>query len=52
MNRFSITTPIYYVNDKPRIGHTYSTIAAEALSHSLHHDDEVQGEIVIVIGPH
>lgn len=30
--RFSITTPIYYVNDKPHIGHTYTTIIADSLS--------------------
>ena len=27
-----ITTPIYYVNDKPHIGHAYTTIAADILS--------------------
>ena len=27
-----ITTPIYYVNDKPHIGHAYSTVAADVLS--------------------
>ena len=27
-----ITTPIYYVNDKPHIGHAYTTIAADVLS--------------------
>ena len=26
-----ITTPIYYVNDKPHIGHAYTTIAADLL---------------------
>jgi len=31
MNRepFYITTPIYYVNDVPHIGHAYTTIAAD-----------------------
>ncbi|MCH8207723.1 MAG: class I tRNA ligase family protein, partial [Nitrospinae bacterium] len=24
---FAITTPIYYVNDVPHIGHAYTTIA-------------------------
>lgn len=28
---FYITTPIYYVNDKPHIGHAYTTIAADML---------------------
>lgn len=27
-----ITTPIYYVNDSPHIGHAYSTIAADVLA--------------------
>lgn len=30
--RFYITTPIYYVNDKPHIGHIYTTIAADILA--------------------
>ena len=25
MARFYITTPIYYVNDKPHVGHAYTT---------------------------
>ena len=29
---FYITTPIYYVNDVPHIGHAYTTIAADVLS--------------------
>ncbi|MCK6520134.1 methionine--tRNA ligase [Myxococcota bacterium] len=30
--RFTITTPIYYVNDVPHIGHSYTTIAADVIS--------------------
>nr|MBN2277510.1 methionine--tRNA ligase [candidate division Zixibacteria bacterium] len=29
---FYITTPIYYVNDRPHIGHSYTTIAADLLT--------------------
>jgi len=29
---FYITTPIYYVNDKPHIGHAYTTLACDALA--------------------
>jgi methionyl-tRNA synthetase len=29
---FFITTPIYYVNDKPHIGHAYTTVAADILA--------------------
>ncbi len=32
MKKFYITTPIYYVNDKPHIGHAYTTIAADCLA--------------------
>ncbi len=28
-NNYYITTPIYYVNDQPHIGHAYTTIAAD-----------------------
>ncbi len=39
--KFYITTPIYYVNDKPHIGHAYTTIAADVLArwHRLKGDD-------------
>ena len=30
--KFYITTPIYYVNDKPHIGHAYTTILADVLA--------------------
>ncbi|HJZ88589.1 MAG TPA: methionine--tRNA ligase [Polyangia bacterium] len=30
--RFYITTPIYYVNDAPHLGHAYTTIVADALA--------------------
>lgn len=29
---FYITTPIYYVNDRPHIGHAYTTIAADVIT--------------------
>lgn len=32
MAKFYITTPIYYVNDKPHIGHTYTTVLADVLA--------------------
>lgn len=31
-NRFSITTPLYYVNDLPHIGSAYTTIAADVIA--------------------
>ena len=38
---FYITTPIYYVNDMPHIGHAYTTTAADVLAryHRLRGDD-------------
>ena len=29
---FYVTTPIYYVNDVPHVGHAYTTVAADALA--------------------
>jgi methionyl-tRNA synthetase len=29
---FYVTTPIYYGNDAPHVGHAYSTVAADALA--------------------
>ena len=32
MSRYYVTTPIYYVNDEPHIGHAYTTILADVLA--------------------
>ncbi|MCG8417100.1 MAG: methionine--tRNA ligase [Proteobacteria bacterium] len=32
MTSYYVTTPIYYVNDAPHLGHAYATIAADALA--------------------
>ncbi|MBI4276669.1 class I tRNA ligase family protein, partial [Candidatus Uhrbacteria bacterium] len=32
MGKFFVTTPIYYVNDVPHIGHVYSTVVADVLA--------------------
>lgn len=32
MERFYVTTPIYYVNAKPHLGHAYTTIVADCLN--------------------
>lgn len=41
MNRFYITTPIYYPSDNLHIGHAYTTVAADALAryHRLRGED-------------
>src|SRR3989338_7191114 len=31
-NKFYITTPVYYPNDIPHLGHAYTTIAADILA--------------------
>lgn len=32
MSRFYVTTPIYYVNDEPHLGHAYTTVLADVLA--------------------
>ncbi|MFQ6615857.1 MAG: methionine--tRNA ligase [Fidelibacterota bacterium] len=32
MTKFYVTTPIYYVNDEPHLGHAYTTILADVLA--------------------
>ncbi|HEV7888940.1 MAG TPA: class I tRNA ligase family protein, partial [Acidimicrobiales bacterium] len=41
MPRFYVTTPIFYVNDAPHIGHAYNTVTCDALSrwHRLNGDE-------------
>lgn len=41
MTTFYITTPIYYVNDVPHLGHAYTTIVADTLArfHRMRGDD-------------
>lgn len=43
MKKFFVTTPIYYVNAKPHIGHMYSAIAADVLAR--HH--AAQGDKIL-----
>src|SRR6185295_6128466 len=38
MSRFYITTPIYYVNDAPHLGHAYTTIACDVLARFMRLD--------------
>jgi methionyl-tRNA synthetase len=35
---FFVTTPIYYVNDKPHLGHAYTTVACDALARFMRLD--------------
>jgi methionyl-tRNA synthetase len=34
MKPFYITTPIYYINARPHIGHAYTTMVADAIARS------------------
>ena len=34
---FEITTPIYYVNDKPHIGHAYTSLACDVIARYMRH---------------
>jgi methionyl-tRNA synthetase len=43
--RFYITSPIYYINDKPHIGHAYTTFVADTLARWR----EAQGEEVMFL---
>ncbi len=45
MKKFYITTPIYYANAKPHIGHAYTTVAADVLAR-FH---KMQGEKVFFL---
>ena len=41
-NKFYVTTPIYYVNAEPHLGHAYSTMAADILArHHRQRGDDV-----------
>ncbi len=37
MSTFYVTTPIYYVNGEPHIGHAYTTIVADAMARHYRH---------------
>lgn len=37
-NAYYITTPIYYVNDKPHIGHAYTTLACDVIARFMRLD--------------
>ena len=41
MKKFYITTPLYYVNDEPHIGHAYTTILVDVISriHKMNGED-------------
>ncbi|MED5383976.1 MAG: class I tRNA ligase family protein, partial [Cyanobacteriota bacterium] len=36
---YTLTTPLYYVNDRPHLGSTYTTIACDALARFQRHQD-------------
>ena len=38
MTNYYITTPIYYVNDKPHLGHAYTSVACDAIARFMRLD--------------
>ena len=46
-NSYFITTPIYYVNDVPHIGHAYTTIACDAMARFMRLDGK---EVMFLTG--
>ncbi len=38
MKKYYITTPIYYVNDKPHLGHAYTSVACDAIARFMRLD--------------
>src|ERR1700742_414432 len=38
MEKSYITTPIYYVNDKPHLGHAYTSVACDAIARYMRLD--------------
>jgi len=38
MSTYYVTTPIYYVNDEPHLGHMYTTVAADVLARHMRMD--------------
>ena len=45
---FYVTTPIYYVNAAPHLGHAYTTIAADVMSR---HHRQRREEVCSLTGP-
>lgn len=46
-SKYYITTPIYYVNDVPHIGHAYTSIAADVIARFMRLDDR---EVMFLTG--
>lgn len=46
--KFYITTPIYYVNDVPHVGHAYTTIAADIIAR--YHRDLLEEDVFFLTG--
>ncbi|MFO0056612.1 MAG: class I tRNA ligase family protein, partial [Cyanobacteriota bacterium] len=42
---FTLTTPLYYVNDKPHLGSTYTTLACDSIARY----QRLRGEAVVFV---
>jgi methionyl-tRNA synthetase len=47
MSKFFVTTPIYYVNDVPHVGHAYTTVAADVLAR---HHRQLGDDVLFLTG--
>ncbi len=47
MNKFYITTPLYYVNSKPHIGHSYTQVACDCLARFMR---QAGGDVFFMTG--
>lgn len=47
MSKFFVTTPIYYLNDKPHIGHAYSTFVGDVLAR---YHRQLGDEVLFTVG--
>jgi len=48
MSRYYVTTPIYYVNDVPHLGTSYTTIAADAFRRYR----QLRGDVTRMLNDH
>ena len=49
MSRFYITTPIYYINAQPHLGHAYTSMVADAVVAMVSLPSALQYDVVSVV---
>ena len=48
--KYYLTTPLYYVNAAPHIGHTYTTLAADTIKRFLTEKYGINGSDLVTVG--